>query len=63
MPEPKGSKPWRDPAMVNYGGARTIVSSLATTRGLCAKGRLCFRKVDHGGNCYPADPEKEDNGG
>jgi hypothetical protein len=54
-PEPSGSKPWRDPAMMNYGGPRAITSSLATSKGLCTKGHKCFRKDGHLGDCYPLD--------
>ena len=62
MPEPRGSKPWRDPAMQNYGGPGKLTSSLASTKGLCQKGRKCFKKDGHVGHCYPADTPKEASG-
>ena len=61
MPTPKGSKPWRDPSMVNYGGPGTITSSLASSKGLCSKGRKCFRKDAHEGTCFPLDQPREES--
>jgi hypothetical protein len=40
--------------MTGYGGQRKVVSSLSA-RGLCRKGKKCFKKDGHGGVCYPRD--------
>ncbi len=60
MPEPKGSKPWRDPAMINYGEpVKTISASLIAAKGLCEAGRKCFRKNGHIGDCFPLDARRD----
>jgi hypothetical protein len=48
--------------MQEYGGPGKLTSSLASTKGLCQKGRKCFKKDGHVGHCYPADTPKEASG-